>query len=943
MTGNGGYTGAPGESTCANCHSGNNPNIDGEITVSGLPSTILTGQIYPLTITITNPNGNAARAGFQMVLLNGSNGNAGSMSGNSSGSQLRNSGGKTYLGHSPATNFPASNEINFTVNWTAPANAGSNPVIKLFAVSVIANGNSGSSGDRVALTSFEVPIENAPAPLSVTINSIAPTFCSNSTDGQAAASPAGGNGPYNYLWNNGATTQINSSLPAGQASVTVTDNNGATASASVNIPAPPAINVTTAASPTCHNQANGSASASGTGGTGNLTYFWSNGATGNVITGLSPGTYTVTVEDVNGCTALASATVQSSAPININSNVTNVSCNGGNNGSISIIASGGNGGFSYQWSNGSNQASISNVTSGNYNLTITDNQGCSSTSTYTVTEPPVLQLQTSVTNPLCFGSANGAANALTSGGTAPYSYTWSTGQTGSGLTGLPAGSYSVTVTDSKGCTKNTGLLLTQPEALIIKTIASDTVLCAGESNGFVQLNTVGGTGNLVITWSNGDTGNTVDSLTSGNYVATVTDANNCSIAREYAVISAPALSVFADTLQNATCFGAANGMIGIDVEGGYISNSILWSTGDMDVPEINELPAGNYTVTITDLALCMVTDSFTVIQPNSLDVSIEVVNESETGSNDGSISISTSGGTQPYTIIWNNGDNNFTTDSLSAGLYTYVITDANECEISGQAVVNADNCLISVQADILQPTCADSFDGAIVLTYENPEGSYTTRLFKDQEEVSYPLDSLNAGQYSIEISDTAGCLRIFTGLALASVSPALSVDSIYTVPASGQDKNDGSAQLIISGGTGNVVVEWFFEEESVAEGAQVSNLSPGLYNISITDSLGCTKMYTIQIGVINSLNEIAKITENIIIYPNPVIYECAINNYLRKEISEIECIDASGSIVQRQQIITNLSVIKFQKSELGMEKPGIYLIRLWVDGMPVYKRMVSLD
>ncbi|HQV98180.1 MAG TPA: SprB repeat-containing protein, partial [Saprospiraceae bacterium] len=231
ISGSSGYTGAPPDSTCGQCHTGNNSNLDGSVTIDGLPSTIITGETYTLTVTITNPNGNAVRGGFQMVALNGSNGQAGSYGATPPFTSLRSAGGKTYFGHVNAQNFPGSNELSYSIDWTAPATTGTNPVIKFYAASVIANGADGNQNDRVVLTNLQIPIQSGAQPLEATIENVMDISCFGFQDGTATVSATGGTSPYTYQWSNGVTSITNTTLPAGPFTVTVTDNVGTTSTA----------------------------------------------------------------------------------------------------------------------------------------------------------------------------------------------------------------------------------------------------------------------------------------------------------------------------------------------------------------------------------------------------------------------------------------------------------------------------------------------------------------------------------------------------------------------------------------------------------------------------------------------------------------------------------------------------------------------------------------
>jgi len=424
ISGSSGYTGAPPDSTCGQCHTGNNSNLDGSITIDGLPSTIITGETYTLTVTITNPNGNAVKGGFQMVALNGSNGQAGSYGATPPFTSLRNAGGKIYFGHVNAQNFPGSNELSYSIDWTAPATTGTNPVIKFYAASVIANGADGNQNDRVVLTNLQIPIQSGAQPLEATIENVMDISCFSFQDGTATVSATGGTSPYTYQWSNGVTSMTNTTLPAGPFTVTVTDNVGATSTATETISSPPQIFVN---------------------------------ASGSIV------------------------------------------CIGASNGTASVLASGGTGGFSYEWNTGDITQNISNLETGTYFVTVTDANNCQATGSATVTESPEMTITFNTEDPQCFGDASGYALATVTGGTAPFTYSWSNGGTNQNIQNVTAGTYIITVTDIAQCTSTNTVTINNPQMIVGSTTIQQNISCFGGNNGVAMVSATGGTGHMNLT------------------------------------------------------------------------------------------------------------------------------------------------------------------------------------------------------------------------------------------------------------------------------------------------------------------------------------------------------------------------------------------------------------------------------------------------------------
>ncbi len=624
-SGSGGYTGAPGDSSCGNCHTGNNTNLDGDITIDGLPATIETGETYTLTVTITNPNGNAVKSGFQMVALNGTNGNAGTMTSPSANTQIRVAGGKNYFGHSPAQNFPSSNTLSFTVDWTAPATAGSVPLIKFYACSVIANGANGNQNDKVVFTNVQVPIQSVTVPLSLSITDVEGVSCAGLSNGMATATVGGGTPPYTYSWNNGINTATNTTLPAGNASVTVTDNAGNSINANTNIPSPSPIITSTSGSNICLDAENGTASVTATGGTGTKTYTWSNGQTGNSISGLSSGTYFVTVEDANGCTGTNAAVVGIIPNPVYTSSVIDVLCHGTATGSISLTLQSPPSGITYNWSNGAASVSITNLAAGSYSVTVTNASGCSATSTYSVTQPdPLLATAIQQNQILCFGGETGGVLASANGGTPPYSFVWSTGATGTGLSHsvsqLPAGSYGVSITDQKGCLTQASQAISSPPLLVLEATNADTFLCPGESNAFIELGLTGGTLPYQLLWSNGATTAKVEDLASGLYSVTVSDGNQCTQLGQFEVI-ASALSIDSILVTQPSSATSNDGLLEVWFAGqspmqfAWIKDGVLIDSDSI----VSNAGTGMYEIILTEPGGCTVSvDSILLTAPSNI-------------------------------------------------------------------------------------------------------------------------------------------------------------------------------------------------------------------------------------------------------------------------------------------------------------------------------------
>ncbi|MGV3638996.1 MAG: cadherin-like beta sandwich domain-containing protein [Adhaeribacter sp.] len=368
--------------------------------------------------------------------------------------------------------------------------------------------------------------------------------CNGGSNGTAAVSATGGTAPYTYSWSpSGGTGAMATGLAAGNYTVTVTDANGQTATGNYAITQPTALtaSITAQTNLACNGGSTGSATVSVSGGSPGYTYSWSpSGGTGATATGLSAGTYTVTVTDANSCTTTKSVTITqpASALTASISAQTNVACNGASTGSATVSVSGGTPGYTYSWSpSGGTAATASGLSAGNYTVTVTDANGCTTAKSVTIIQPTALTAFISAqTNVACNGASTGSATVLASGGTPGYTYSWSpSGGTAATATGLSAGTYTVTVTDANACTTTRSVAITQPTALTATATKTDATTLGG-SDGSASVSVLGGTPGYTYSWSpSGGTAATATGLAAGSYTVIITDANACTITRTVTV------------------------------------------------------------------------------------------------------------------------------------------------------------------------------------------------------------------------------------------------------------------------------------------------------------------------------------------------------------------------------------------------------------------------
>ena len=365
---------------------------------------------------------------------------------------------------------------------------------------------------------------------------------------------------------------------------------------------------------------------------------------------------------------------------------------GASNGTASVVAGGGVAPYSYSWTSGGNGSTENNLAAGSYDVTVTDANGCTQTVTAVVADAPGPVATASVTaNVLCNGGNNGSASVVAVGGTAPLSYSWTSGGTSSVENNLAAGIYTVTVTDANGCISVDNITITEP-TLMTNLNTSGNLLCNGDNTGWATITVAGGTGAYSYTWTPGGLGSATDAnLAAGNYSVVVTDANGCSVNAAF-TISEPAVLTTNMTATDVFCNGGNNGTATISANGGVSPYTYLWSTTETSSTAIN-LNAGVYFVTVTDANGCTTNSSATIAEPTALTSSTTFSNVLCNGGNDGSASVTATGGTAPYTYLWSKTETTASINNLTAGSYTVVITDANNCTSSATVTISEPTAL----------------------------------------------------------------------------------------------------------------------------------------------------------------------------------------------------------------------------------------------------------
>lgn len=785
-----------------------------------------------------------------------------------------------------------------TSNTTPPvANAGSASPLTCTTTQVTLNGSSSSSGSNFSYiwttTNGNIvsgattlnPVVNLPAVYVLTVTNSANgctasssvTVTSNTTQPTASAGPdrvlncnntsvvldgsgssQGGN--FNYLWSgpgivSGGTTPTPTVNAAGSYIILVTNtSNGCTKTDTTAVAQTPALVAAIPASQNvlCNGANTGSATAAGSGGKAPYTYAWSNSATTAQITNIAAGTYSVIITDADNCTALATAVVTQPTAIVVNASATGETSVGGNNGTATANPSGGVPNYTYGWSNGAATQSISNLAPGTYTVSITDANNCVATQTVTVASFSCGGVAVSIasTNPSCNGGNNGTAVATPNGGNQPYSYVWSNGATTSSISGLAAGSYTVSMSEGNGCVVTGNVTLTSPSAISLSSQVFN-VSCNGGNNGEATIAATGGTGNFTYNWSNGGTGATQANLSAGSYTASATDANGC-VSTIQVTISQPPVLVGNVTASNETAVNANDGTAAVAMSGGLSPYTYLWNH-NATTPSVTGLAPGTYCVTVTDAASCTFTGCATVAAFGCVGQAVSIASENVScaGGNDGSAIVTASGFTAPVNYNWSNGSTGNSMGNLAAGTYTVSVSGADGCAGSQTITITAPDPLtvsVAAQNDL---ACANGNDGSITVAANGGTPNYDYAWSNGA--ATPTITGLGAGIYSVVVSDDNDCtttLEVTLNIMPDVEAPvAKAMDISLTLPSSGPVFV--TPQQIDNGSTDNCGI--VFRQLDVT-GFGCSNIGENPVTLTVIDAAGNLSTAT---AIVTVLDEIA--------------------------------------------------------------------------------------
>ena len=777
--------------------------------------------------------------------------------------------------------------------------------------------------------SVEVIISEPASPLGVSGNIIVDNLCYGNQLGSFIAVGDGGTMPYQYSidGNNFVNDPNFSNLAAGDYTINIVDDNGCSAVSniiSINQPTQLSIAAISIVDVNCYGDYSGSFVADANGGLAPYTYSVGGSYQSDVnFVGLAAGNYTLTVMDVNSCTmSTAQFTIsQPTLPLNAviqkqSYNGYDISCFDGNDGEITVVATEGTTSYSYLWNDNSTTDLISGLSAGTYSVTVTDANGCETTASVSLNNPPALSVQLfdngghiaySVS---CFGASDGAIEMSVSGGTiGNYTFDWNNGQFATeDLTNIPVGTYNVVVTDDNLCSANASIVLDQPDELVVSEIIATDISCYGLANGEISITLSGGTPNYSFNWDSSHTTEDLTGLDVGTYICNILDANSCPVSTQ-AVIAQPDQITISGIVSenngfNVSCNGGTDGMIDVSVTGGNSNAYEYFWTGPQGfvfantIEDPTNLIAGNYSLSVTDDNNCQsiaissegveyswnnpvgLSSNHTVLVESNLNISIDG-NSINIGDSIGVFYDSLGNEACAGFIVWNGAnqtlaawgtDGNY--EGFTSGeefswkisqngvVYNAVATyqvggfpnqgTYSDNGISGLASLTSvsvsgvspilefelnEPTLLTLQIFANEVSCSGGSDGYIASLVNGGVSPYTYIWNNGID--SLLNENLTSGLYAITVTDANVCVinddvtLVDPPLLTATISSP-DIGGGYNLNCNGD--NNASIDLDVSGGT--LPYTYLWNTGVLTE--DLSGLSAGDYYVTITDDKGCT-------------------------------------------------------------------------------------------------------
>ncbi|GJM33614.1 MAG: hypothetical protein DHS20C18_26150 [Saprospiraceae bacterium] len=571
------------------------------------------------------------------------------------------------------------------------------------------------------------------------------------------------------------------------------------------------------------------------GGKPPYTYNWSGGIRGENPKNLGAGTYSVTISDQSGNTVEAQTTIQdNSLVINI-SQQKPASLGGNADGHAAISVTPENAKYTFKWDNGEQNRIAKQLNTGDHQVTVTGENGCTSVATVTITEalaPLSVALEQTKGNN-CQGAAEAELKATTTGGQGPYVYKWNQANLkGAQAIDLSAGDYQITVTDAAGNTATAQISLNDPKA-ITASISPKSPATTNKADGKAKVSAEGGSGKFTYRWDTNEATETAEKLTAGTHTVTITDEAGCSTTATID-INEDILPLDVELVISTPikCAGENSAALTAKVSGGKAPFQYKWSAGN-GVSEIAPgLAAGKYQLTVTDAEGNTKTADANITEPKPLSLKIKQSAPASTGNADGQAKVSVDGGTGDYDYTWDNGEANATATTLTPGIHKVTVLDKNGCGVSGEIEITEN--ILALNVNLVQKSdikCSGEQTAALAVEVVGGKPPYQYQWSTNEISGAQP-NNLSAGDLSVTVTDASGLSQV-AETTITEPKP-LSINVKQSTPAS-TGNADGQAKVSVEGGSGNYDYTWDNGEAN----ATATRLTPGLHKVTVLDKNGC--------------------------------------------------------------------------------------------------------
>ena len=690
----------------------------------------------------------------------------------------------------------------------------------------------------------------------------------------------------------------------------------------------------------CEGNKDGQITVSGaTGGTGTLTYSidGSSFQSGTIFSGLSAGSYTITVKDAAACKKTMNISVEEPGAVTASANAsTNLTCHQSGNGSLSITAKGGNGNYMYNI-DGTNflpSGMFYGLNAKTHTVVAKDQNGCTDTISVKLTQPSAITASVTVGNSTC-GNDNGTMLAMASGGSGSgYTYSINGGQS-SNTTGsfksLADSSYLILIKDGQGCEKVLSATITDSDGPTITGNTSTNITCNGGSDGSITITSVkGGTGTIRYSVDGGpfQQKNSFSGLMAGSHIVVVKDANDCTGEVEI-VLTEPSAIAIGINKTDITCNEGKDGSIRVNAAGG--AGTLAYSIDGLSFqssPKFNNLTAGHYVITVKDAGQCTESASTVLNEPSKIKPTIGILDVSCHNKKDGALSANARGGvgTLKFSLDGTNYQTSGFYTNLSSGDYVLFVKDDVGCQVATQFKITEPEKL-RISAEMSPVSCTGGDDGVIDITVNG--GTKPYKYSWTNLAISEDIFNLSAGDYSVKVTDANSCSLVNDFTIEEPQNPMVVNGTVTNASSAGSD--DGLVDITVTGGIAPYTYNWSSGQTT----EDITDLFPGVYSVTVTDANECshTTSFTVSfnIGISNVLNP-----EQVKVYPNPAktILNIEITN---DEIANrVELINATGQIV-----LASIPTHTLTPIDVSTLKTGIYFLHIYTDN-GIIQRKISI-